>query len=193
MKEMSQSRTLADQAWRLRAQSFREKLTTEEVQERIQTCTNLLEQAVHLAGQANAHDDHAVALERLAHIRNQTGRSDDAYALYQQAEEIARAGGNRFLEAHAIRHRADMERHNENFENAESMYLKAIKLLHADPSSDANSIANAYRPLAITLEETGRTRQAIETWRIAKSWYEKSGILAGVEECQNHLQALNAT
>ena len=187
---MSKAIELADEAWRMRAEALRERISGEEAIRTRSKCLGLLEQATLKA--KNECDDYglAYALNKLAHLRGDMDGHEAAIELLSEAAKAGRRAGSGLLEGEALRHWADHLRHENKLNEAEAIYWRAMEALASDPKTSTLSLGNAYRPIAILYGELGETSNAIRYWEEARKLYAEAGITAGTAECDANLAKL---
>lgn len=152
----------------------------------------LLVEAVAICREIGSQRELAVALGRLGHVEQDTGRVAAALAAFQEAASVARGSGDGRLLAHAVRHVGDLHRHAGRLAEAEACYDEALSVygrLEAATTAPLD-YANALRPMAILKEELGQVDEARVLWRRARDLYGAAGIEAGVAECADHLVRL---
>ncbi|MCY4095801.1 MAG: hypothetical protein OXG05_11845 [Gammaproteobacteria bacterium] len=190
---MSKAMDLADQAWRIRAKALQERISGDDAERLRSQCVGLLEEATEVA--KNEGDDHgsAYALNKLAHLRADLEGHQAAIELLREAADAGRRAQSGLLEGEALRHWADHLRHQNNLEEAESIYWRALEALKSDAETSTLSLGNAYRPMAILYADLGDASKAIRYWHKARKLYAEVGITAGVEECDANLAKLKSS
>ena len=92
--------------------------------------------------------------------------------------------------AHSIRHRADLQKALGQFENAESNYLKAIRIYKEQLQAFNGNLANALRGYALVLEKRKRFKKAIMVWEEIKAIYAKHQFSEGTIEANHKISQL---
>ncbi len=114
-------------------------------------------------------------------------RREDVRARYEAAAERHRSDGDRRRLAHALRHLAEIHTENRRLELADECLSEALGIYEPMADLPALELANTVRPLALLREAQGRRDEAMTAWREARALYERSGVQAGVDECDAHL------
>ena len=151
-----------------------------------------LVEAVAICRETGSQRELAVALGRLGHVEQDTGRAAAALAAFKEAASVARGTDDGALLAHAVRHVGDVHRHAGRLAEAEACYDEALSAYpHLNAATTVPlDYANALRPMAILKEELGQVAEARALWRRARDLYGAAGIEAGVAECADHLVRL---
>ena len=130
------------------------------------------------------------ALKGLAQIERDSGSTEQAISLYEEAVTHCRRAGDQILLAHTIRHLGDAYQDVDAVEKAENCYREALALYRESSSVRGLDLANAVRPFAILKERTGDTAKARELWVEAHELYTIANATAGIEESARHLENL---
>jgi tetratricopeptide (TPR) repeat protein len=128
------------------------------------------------------------SLVRRAQAERHAGRSAQAIALYAEAAEIARRGGDILTLAHRLRHIGDIHLDEGHVDLAAPFYDEALTLYRGRGDTPPLDLANLLRPLALLREKQGEREAARPFWAEARALYEQVGVAAGVAECTRRLQ-----
>jgi tetratricopeptide (TPR) repeat protein len=157
---------------------------------RLEDARRHLTEAVALSHTGGVKNNLAVALAALGQIERDLGNNDAALRLYGKAADIFRSGTDRRRLAHTIRHLADIYRHEQQRDKAETCYCEALGLYRADVKTAPLDLANAIRGFAILKHEAGQNDEAKRLWREARELYAAVSVEAGVTECVRRLALL---
>ena len=120
------------------------------------------------------------------------GRLREALEGYQRAADLARSANDKGKLAYAQRHVADLQRELGQYHAAESAAAEAVSLYRQHSGSASLDLANALRVWALAQELLGQVPAAARSWREARSFYDAVGVLAGVQECDEHIAQILA-
>jgi len=109
---------------------------------------------------------------------------------YAEGARIYREQNDLLAYAHAIRHIADIYRHEGNFSDAKPLYEEALKLYRSSLDTKLLDLANTVRPYALLNEEQGNLELAMELWEEARNLYSSLRIQEGVAQCDRHVTRL---
>jgi hypothetical protein len=129
-------------------------------------------------------DDPIQAALDEARRENTEGRRDNAERAYARAAELARAGGDERLLAHALRHLSELARERGETFTACDHASDAVALYRE--SEDRLGLANAIRLQAMSMADAANARAC---WQEARDLYSSLQVAAGVAECDRHLAA----
>jgi tetratricopeptide (TPR) repeat protein len=115
------------------------------------------------------------------------GRLREALEGYERAADFARSAHDMGTLAYAQRHVADLQRELGQHHAAESAAAEAVSLYRQHSGSVSLDLANALRVWALAQQSLGQLPEAERSWREARSLYDAVGVLAGVEECDEHI------
>jgi tetratricopeptide (TPR) repeat protein len=132
------------------------------------------------------------ALRGLGQIERDLGYNDAALTPYEEAVSLCRENHDPLLLAHTVRHLGDIHLDAERFNLAEPCYHEALALYRSRQQTNRLDLANAIRPLAILMERTGHTHEAIKLWTEAKELYQACHVRAGVQESSRRLTELSS-
>lgn len=133
----------------------------------------------------------ATALRKLAELRRHDGDEAKALENYEEAVSLLRRSGSSLRLAHTIRHLGDIHRRAGRFDNALACYEEALGICRRSKDVSTLDLANTVRALAVLSYDTGQNSKAEKLWKEARSHYEQAGVGAGVEECDERLDALS--
>lgn len=128
----------------------------------------------------------------LAHRSLRAGDTTDAAASFHDAAMVARGSGMKNECAYALRHCAIAELENAKFEIALGDSEAALELYGSLGEGQSLNSANTLRLIALAHEGLEQSEDAEETWILAREIYERTGIAAGVAECDQHLKKIGA-
>ena len=115
------------------------------------------------------------------------GRLREALEGYERAADFARSAHDMGTLAYAQRHVADLQRELGQHHAAESAAAEAVSLYRQHSGSVSLDLANALRVWALAQQSLGQLPEAERSWREARSLYDAVGVLAGVQECDEHI------
>ena len=115
------------------------------------------------------------------------GRLREALEGYERAADFARSAHDMGTLAYAQRHVADLQRELGQHHAAECAAAEAVSLYRKQSGNVSLDLANALRVWALAQESLGQLPEAERSWREARSLYDAVGVLAGVEECDEHI------
>jgi tetratricopeptide (TPR) repeat protein len=150
-----------------------------------------LTEAVELSRAASNQPRLAQALVGLGRIERDLKDSEPSLRHYTEAAKIYQQLGDSLSFAHAIRHAADMLRHEHRLQDAKQNYTEALDTYRNHPDTNPLDLANAVRGLALLERETGNLVASKSLWQEARSLYESVGIQAGVDESDAQLGLFN--
>lgn len=131
------------------------------------------------------------ALNGLGQVERDQGNFVAAQTHYEELAGLYSNDSEPVQRAHALRHLADVLRLQTKFEEAETLYLDVLEAYEGSPGVGPLHVANALRPYAILLGKSNRVDDSRQLWKQARQIYLDQGITAGVEECDERLQASN--
>lgn len=187
------TRQLMESAWELR----RTALDADRVKKQplLDEARQLLRQAVDASVAEDDNVQRAHALHLLAHVEVDAGDRTAARRLWEESVALLRTGDDSLQLAHKLRHLGDLLREEGDLEAASTILDEALALYreHAPAdrtrSSDTLDLANAVRRVALLREAQGRP-EAAALWREARELYGALGLGEGVEEADQHLNAV---
>jgi tetratricopeptide (TPR) repeat protein len=139
-------------------------------------------------------DDHHL-LGRIYHIHRQlkTDQGLHIQALPHALKSIEhyRASGEVQHIAHSVRHLADLEFKLGQLDGAEEHYREAIQIYINDDNTTKLNLANTLRGYAMLTESQENIVLALGLWEEVKTLYNSIDIPEGVEEANQHLEALD--
>jgi tetratricopeptide (TPR) repeat protein len=100
------------------------------------------------------------SLVRRAQAERHAGRSAQAIALYAEAAEIARRGGDILTLANRLRHIGDIHLDEGHVDLAAPFYDEALTLYRSRGDTPPLDLANLLRPLALLREKQGEREAA---------------------------------
>lgn len=145
---------------------------------------------------------HVRHLHVLAHVRHHARKTDDAFALEQEAREICRSLGDRRGESRTLNGIGALYTARGEYSQAEQSYLKAIELLDAEaadtetpthrPKSHDRDRAAVLGNLTNVYKHTKRAALANEANREALAIFRALGDMIQVGTALNNLGALRS-
>lgn len=129
------------------------------------------------------------ALNGLGQVERDLGDYVAAQSRYEELAGLYSSESETVQRAHALRHLADVLRHQSKFEGAETLYRTVLEVYSQSSEVAPLHFANALRPLAILLGQMNRIDESKRLWSQARQIYLDQGISAGVEECDEQLGA----
>lgn len=157
---------------------------------RLDEAKALLAEAIDQARRESDAHRLAQALGRLAHVERDLLHNDAAEACLVEATTLARTTSDVLLFAHVLRHHGDLYLATDRAAAAEPLYREAVSLYRGASEARGLSVANAVRSLALQREAVGDNAEARQLWTEARELYGAAGIAAGVDECDDHVRAL---
>jgi len=118
------------------------------------------------------------------------GGSYGSVLKYKLAAAFARAGSDRLVLAHRVRHLGDAYRRQGRSELAESCYIEALSIYRQHQATKPLDLANALRGFALLKESLGAREESRRLWQEAHDLYVKVEVQAGVDESAARLAAL---
>jgi tetratricopeptide (TPR) repeat protein len=125
-------------------------------------------------------------LKGVGRVERDAGNLEVAQASYQQAAAICESECDALLFAHTLRNVGDILAQRGDVVGAREKCWSALQIYRVSQDAPALDVANAIRSCAL-LEEQVDHAAAIPLWQEAKGLYASAGVLAGVEECNRHL------
>ena len=149
-----------------------------------------LTEAIALLKQQDHHHALVTALGRLGHVEMDAKNWDAAQTCYEAAIEQCQLQGDVAGQAHKTRHLGDVFRHRNQPDQAASCYEAALALYRSLASPPILDLANAIRMVALSQEHQQNLGVARKSWQEAHALYAQLGLQEGMEEADQHLDAL---
>ena len=115
---------------------------------------------------------------------------EEALAFNQKSISYYSKAGNSDRRAHALRHRADLQRALGLGDEAEANYDQVLEIYRNESNTSQGDLANALRGYALLLEGQNRFSEAIMIWTEIKSIYHNLDIPMGVSEASQKISQL---
>ena len=134
----------------------------------------------------------AVALRNLGEIHRNAGDFVEGRVQYEEAVSLLRGLDEPLRLAHTIRHLSMLHRDAGEAEKGEACQREAVSLYRRHSEAPSLDLANAIRYLAVAVDESGATDEAIELWKEAHDRYAalRGGLKEGVAEAAAHVALL---
>jgi hypothetical protein len=117
------------------------------------------------------------------------GRLVDATALYEQAAEAYRNGGEPARWAHSLRHAAEFAVKAGDGQTGLREARAVVEYYRIDPPPTLE-MANALRVAALAEDAAGEKANSMQYWSEARSLYADAGVAQGVMEAERHVAVL---
>jgi Cdc6-like AAA superfamily ATPase len=122
--------------------------------------------------------------------QRQRGETAAAGASYTEAAALAASEGDVRLQAHALRHVAELAAERGAGVLALDAAQQAVAIYEADAAQSPLDLANAHRVRALAFACLGRNKDAARDWQAARCLYDELGVAAGVAECDRRLNGI---
>jgi tetratricopeptide (TPR) repeat protein len=151
---------------------------------------NIAQSGLEKARLQNDKASEALFLKIYAQVHSDKNELSESLAIYKKIENIYIELGLGPQQMHTLCHIASIYLELGEAECAEKCQKQVIEFYKNNPPNDLEQ-ANSFRVYAIALEDLKDPRNALNYWERAKTIYGELDIKEGVQECEEHLDALN--
>jgi CHAT domain-containing protein len=127
-------------------------------------------QSLELARKFNRKDDIVNALEDLAHLSVQTGKSDEASAYLAQLDPMVKASGNKLDALDVLLAQGEIAAARHEDQQAEALF----RTVEQDPASQTSMKLGAEHQIALLYEREGRSRDAEAMYKTSLTTFESA-------------------